>query len=590
MSDGSRDFFHTGLDVSRSQLAALQNGWNGALGFAGNSVVALNGNTYYVDASRPDDVSDGKSWDRAFKTITKALTVAIMRNDVIIVAPGDYDEGATLNITTQGLTIKGSDPSGGWHNRAMIMDLAGAGYHLMTINAHEVTIQGIGFSAVADNYDAIRVATTASSYKVAIKNCRFDGWSGEYGVYADGTYDAPDLAILNNHFRSWNTASIRVNTTRALVAGNIIYVLAATSGIQHVPTGGNRPDTAILDNSIYGANSTDIGIEIVGTPTEALFHLSGNRVENCATPVTLAKYTNWYLDNFWGREDWRYQRETCRGIANENKADGNLFYVDLNVATTGLDGKCWASAYQTLAEAIAVCATDIAANRNWARRNTIFVIGDELHEDITVLSEKTDIVGMGTDLSSYPRFMHSWAIAAGVKGARFFNLGFMNDAADAAVALPAGSHGNEFHNCHFKREAGGTHGLTIVTSANIKIIDCEFLPDGAAGLYTSAISLLTGAFDSAEIRGNYIEGAIGVTIAVAGFGSKLANNQIRASGRVVVDTGLTTYLFDNDMISAAVCTDANWSGAITANPLLSAGNWLSCANANGPYPNLTVAA
>lgn len=578
MTNRMRDFFHTGLNVSRSDLERLMNDI---------STITLNGTNYFVD-SIISQSGDGKSWETAFKTLTEAVAKAVVRNDVINMAPGDYDEGAVINITTQGLTIRG--PRGNdWQNKAMIY--SGAASHLMTINAHEVTIDGIGFSGPDNTFDAIRVATTQDAYKVTIRNCRFDGWSGEHGIYQGGTYDAPDLLIEDNVFRSWDTGAIRVECTRAMIRRNTIIIEGATSGIIHVPTGGNRPDTTIQNNKIYGVQNGDTGIEIVGTPTEALFHMSGNIVEGCALPCTLAKYTTWYDDNYWGREDWRYHRETCRSLANKNGADGNLFYMDLNVAVTGLDGKCWASAYQTLAEAITTCAIDIAANRNWARRNSIFCIGDEIHEDITVLPEKTDIVGVGTDLGPYPRFMHSWAIAVAKKGVRLINLGFQNDAADVAVALPAGCHGVEFLGCHFRREAAGTHGLTIVTSAGIKIIGCEFLPDGAGGLFTtSAISLLTGAFDSAEIRDNYIEGAVGVTIEVAGFGSRLTRNQIRASGKVVVDTGLTTYLFNNDMVSAAACTDALWSGAITANPLLAAGNRLACADANGPYPNLTAAA
>jgi len=159
-----RDYFHTGLDVSRSQLKSLVDGWNGALGFAGGeSVAALDGTTYYVNTNITVQ-GDGETWDAAFKTITKALTVAIMENDVIIVAPGSYDEGATLNITTKGLTIKGSDPSGGWQNRATITS-DDSTHHLMTINANNVTIQGLGFGFEGgDTFDAIRVSTTAARY------------------------------------------------------------------------------------------------------------------------------------------------------------------------------------------------------------------------------------------------------------------------------------------------------------------------------------------------------------------------------------------------------------------------------------------
>lgn len=583
-----RDYFHTGLDVSRSQLKSLIDGWNGALGFAGSeSVVALDGTTYYVNTNITVQ-GDGQTWDNAFKTLTKALSVAIMRNDVIIVAPGDYDEGATLNITTQGLTIKGSDPSGGWQNRALILDGAAVGYHLMTINANEVTIQGLGFSAAADTYDAIRVGTTMSPYKVTIKNNRFDGYgTGEHAIYQDGIYDAPDLAILNNEFRSWMTASIRVNTTRALIGGNIITILGSTSGIIHVPTGGSRPDTTIIDNKIFGVYNGDTGIQIVGTPTEYYFHMSGNSVVGCETPVTLAKYTNWYVGNYWGKENWRYDPNSGRAAAEARGADGNIFYMDLNMLVTGLDGRCWASAFGTLAAAITAADTDVGIHRNWARRNTIYVIGDEIHEDITVLAEKTDIVGVGTDLAAYPRMFHSWDIAVAVKGARFFNIGFENDAADAAVTLPAGTNGAEFHNCHFARKDAGTHGLSVTSSSNVKIIGCEFLQDGlGGGVYTtSAIEILGNIFHW-EIRDNFITGAVGITAELpGGYGSRIVNNVIRTTGQTIDDDSNTLIVTGNTLISDGTSDTTASNGSFDMNLLLAADNRLTCADEyNAPVP------
>jgi hypothetical protein len=284
-------------------------------------------------------------------------------------------------------------------------------------------------------------------------------------------------------------------------------------------------------------------------------------------------------------------RSELADLRRGNPSGAADYYMDLNVSATG-DGSI-NYPFSTLAEAIAASNTSIGLrdNRWWARRNRIFCMGDEINEDITVLPEKCDIIGVGTDLAPYPRFMHSWAITTGVKGCRFINLGFMNDAADASVSLPAGSHGNEFWDCHFIRETGGTYGLTIVTSANIKIIGCEFLPDGAGGLYTTAaIRFLTGACYDFEIRDCYIEGAIGVTIDAANFGSRIVDSTIRSTGLVIVDTGLTTKLSNCRFITAAACGGAAGPTALTANPKYASGCWLATDDSNGPYPNLTAMA
>lgn len=227
-----------------------------------NSDVRTMARKFYVNANVTASGS-GLSWDSPLKTITEALAVATTRNDVIYVAPGDYDETATLAVATQGLQIIGPGPD--TQNKAMVYDGGGAGYDLMTINNHEVVIDGLSFSAAADTYDGIVISGTTSSYKVTIRNCRFDGWSGEYGIQTAG--DSPDLLIENNLFRSWNTAAVQLNCTRACVRNNIFHVVTDKIGLEHVSAGGNRPDNVYVDNLFSGvANASTTGIKFTGAP------------------------------------------------------------------------------------------------------------------------------------------------------------------------------------------------------------------------------------------------------------------------------------------------------------------------------------
>jgi len=577
MTNRYRDFFHTGLNICRSCLERLTRDI---------STITLNGDNYFLDSTISAS-GDGSSWAKAFKTIEEAILAATTRNDVINIAPGDYVPVASVNITTQGLTIRG--PGGNDHqNRAMIYTTED--FHTMTINAHEVTIDGVAFSGPADTYDAIRIATTASYYKVVIRNCRFDGWSGEHAIYQGGTYDAPDLLIEHNHFRSWDTAAIRIECTRAKVRHNDIILEGSTSGIIHVPTGGSRPDTTLEDNQIFGTYNSDTGIEIVGTPTERLFHMSRNHVVGCDLPVTLAKPTNWYVGNFWGKENWRYDPDTGREAAIARGADGNLFYMDLNALVTGSDGRCWASAYNTLEAAITQADADVGLHRNWARRNTIYVIGDEINEDITVLPEKTDIVGVGTDLAAYPRFMHSWAIGAAVKSPRFFNCGWMNDAADVAVDIFAGTHGVEFHNCTFIKEAAGTYGLRINPSHEAKIIGCRFLPDGATGLFATAAIDIVGQCYDLEIRDCHVEGTIAIANDTASHGTVIENCTLKASAIIIDDDGSAMVVSNCRLITTADSGNAFGDTAMDVNLELAVGCTMVTGDSNGPFPNVIVLA
>ena len=239
-----------------------------------NQSVRKMASAYYVNANVAAS-GTGTSWDTAFQTITEAVAAATTQNDIIYVAPGDYDEGATLAITTQGLQIIGPGPD--TQNKAMIYDGQSAGYDLMTINAHEVIIDGIAFSAAEDTYDGIVVGGSSASYKVTIRNCRLDGWSGEYGIQAGAVNDCPDILIENNLFRSWNTAAVQLNCTRACVRNNIFWVATDCIGLEHVSTGGNRPDNVYVDNYFCGAsNSSTTGIKFTGTPTAGMCICSKN--------------------------------------------------------------------------------------------------------------------------------------------------------------------------------------------------------------------------------------------------------------------------------------------------------------------------
>lgn len=301
------------------------------------------GSSYYVyDAA--DAGGDGLSWGTAFQTITEALAVAPAFS-TIYVAPGDYDEGAALDVSTEGIRIVGLGDDN--RNVSMVYSTSGT-YNLMEIDAHHVEIIGLSFSVVPNTKSAIVVSGTSASYKVRIANCRFDLGSGEYAIYVN---ESPDIVIEHNMFRSWSTTAIYTYCTRALIRENrFLLMTAGTTAIEHVSTGGNRPDTEISNNTIHGINSTDTGIKLTGTPTEKFFHCFGNKITNVATPITAQRYTSWYDGNFFGVDDGQYHSAI-------NSRGGRVFYVDANAGTTGLDGRSWKSAFLTLTEAVAVATT-----------------------------------------------------------------------------------------------------------------------------------------------------------------------------------------------------------------------------------------
>ena len=216
-----------------------------------------------------------------------AANTASSAFDRIIIYPGDYDEGAVIPITVEGLQIIG--PGNMNQHQAMVYSST-ASHHLITVNAHHVLIDGVGFTQTKDTYSGIMSSTTASYHKLTIRNCRFDGYgAGEYAIHTGTTYDTPDIVIEDNRFHSWQTSAIYDNATRSVVRRNLIHTVAAKNGIEHVPTGGNRPGSFIVDNDILGVNSTDVGIA-VGAVNAGCVHIARNYVSGAAT--TISQFAN----------------------------------------------------------------------------------------------------------------------------------------------------------------------------------------------------------------------------------------------------------------------------------------------------------
>lgn len=255
------------------------------------------GNTYYVDGSKTAS-GTGKSWTTAFKTITEALDVA-GDNDVIKIAPGDYDEGASLTITQDGLQMIGFSHSENGYP-VLILNSSGDTHHLVVVKANNVLLHGLGFVPTQSDTDAIHIGDTNGQayYKLTIDQCKFDGFgTGEYAIRSGATAgdssgpDAPDITIQNCLFRSFATCVIQDNWTRPLIRNNIIHVPASTIGIEIVPTTGSRPDRIIKENVILGAASSDTGIKITNSPSAGTYALIENKVLNCNTGIT-GKATN----------------------------------------------------------------------------------------------------------------------------------------------------------------------------------------------------------------------------------------------------------------------------------------------------------
>ena len=193
---------------------------------------------------------------------------------------------------------------------------------------------------------------------------------------------------------------------------------------------------------------------------------------------------------------------------------GRVFFVDGNKSSAG-KGSSWDDAFNTFAAAVTASNADIAtkAYRKWAARNTIFVIGDDLIEDITVLPSKCDVRGLGSnDAYGKASFDGTWIIpsTAASMGCHFYNCMFTETGATMIFDVD-GQYGLEFHGCLFDGAPATTGGI-LASECNWMVVNgCEF----------SAVAA-TRQFDTYAIKVENDTNAI--------YGVKIINNIIQTAG------------------------------------------------------------
>lgn len=273
---------------------------------------------------------------------------------------------------------------------------------------------------------------------------------------------------------------------------------------------------------------------------------------------------------------------------------GEVYFVENNAGYDGNDGKSWNKAFKTLSVALAASHANIAAgSKGWAARNTIFLKGDSMDEDLTKLAQKTDIIGVGSchDVPMARLEGHHVIQASSTEnynGCRFFNIDFYSDGSEATMVIPTNHNGIEFHNCRFMA-VGVTpiHGIHVTAAVHrMKVINCKFVPDSAGRIFDTAAILTAGTCTGIEIIGNVIYGKIGIHFSGSGdhFGCFIKDNLIYATTLCIDDDSDKAIIVNNRMISAANVG----ATAIDYNVKLAAGNILTGADDTMNIPTTTA--
>ena len=257
------------------------------------NMIPVKGTIWFVDKGLTSS-GNGKTWERAFITVTEAVAAA-GNYDIIVIAPGFYTEAATLTITQVGLKIIGLNSSGKTRGPCGLKTPTVAGAIItVAVNANDIEISNLSFIATSGQ-KGIQLGGAASGYvwRTHIHDCAFFGDSvgtyaiGNYGITttpsAGGFPDVAECVVERCHFYAWVTACIATYGTRVLTRGNTMFVPASGIGIV---LGCGRPFVEVSHNIINGTG-TCTGILITGNDDGSVV-VFDNVVVNCTTLITKA--------------------------------------------------------------------------------------------------------------------------------------------------------------------------------------------------------------------------------------------------------------------------------------------------------------
>ncbi len=241
------------------------------------------------------DSASGRSWSHPLATLTKALTLAVDYDTIILGANTTqraYLEGATCSITQDGLKLFGAMTSG--HTWGLPNLHTHGTETILEVDAHAVEIGWLGFHDQGAGVSLVLSATN-DYWRHHVHDCYFHGNSTALlgiilgnitaaGVGRGNTVDAPCSVIERCYLGGYVTGNIFESSGYGTkIRDNVFQIDAAAYGINHYTDGTSRPFTFILDNRFTTPDATNaIGITIPNTPTAGYLMIDGNKFINFA--------------------------------------------------------------------------------------------------------------------------------------------------------------------------------------------------------------------------------------------------------------------------------------------------------------------
>lgn len=208
------------------------------------SAAGTKGKYIYVDASKGPSGS-GKSWDSAYDTLTKAVAVAVS-GDVVVVAPGSYDEALVIDVS--GVTFVGAGRRGSASVAPSTVDAVA-----ITVDGSAARVSGVQLLNLGAEGNGtgggLHVKGDIRGFRAY--GCKFEGgaFAAKLESTADG--DVADTILQDNEF-AWTTTALDIvvsgggdPVTQTLVKGNLFHNYT-DDGV--VNSGAHSADLWIVEN------------------------------------------------------------------------------------------------------------------------------------------------------------------------------------------------------------------------------------------------------------------------------------------------------------------------------------------------------
>ena len=294
-----KDFFHTGLQVGRGDIARILH----TLG---------TGNTYYVDSNTGAVNNSGTTPTTAVTKIDAAIGLcAANKGDVIYVLPNHYEAittAAAIDADVAGISIIGL---GVGDNMPQVDYTAAAAS--FAIGANNVTVENINFHANVTDV-VVGVNIEAGVDYATVKNCKFDveTTATDEFLISIQTNDASNFATIegndidNGLGAAVHAIKFTADTDGTKVIGNTIQGDYSTANIGGITTLSTKLNIAnnLLINGGTGALGTEPVIELLTGSTGVIQnnYVVCNLVTMAASIVadTCMLFQNYYNEDVSG--------------------------------------------------------------------------------------------------------------------------------------------------------------------------------------------------------------------------------------------------------------------------------------------------